>query len=143
MPSFVGITVKDQRDFQSKKNTILKYPALEKTELKVPEYGKREKYELPISKYHPEGKMTESEYNKFKEVAEKTMNKSMEYLIKGNKRDIEMLKKMEESKPTDPKELAKMNQLKKMLQNRIESLHNRAIDYAKRTIIAEAIKAKK
>ena len=87
--------------------------------------------------------MTESEYNKFKEVAEKTMNKSMEYLIKGNKRDIEMLKKMEESKPTDPKELAKMNQLKKMLQNRIESLHNRAIDYAKRAIIEEAIKAKK
>lgn len=100
LPSFVGINVKDQRDFAGKqaftpeeqKSTVFK--KLKEFGIDVPTFGDRTKYKIAVDKKHKEeGKekdgtpyalLTEEEYNTFKQYKKDFIIKSLELLFREN-----------------------------------------------------------
>lgn len=102
--------------------------------LNVPELSQRTKYKVRIDDAHPEGVMTEKEYETFSQKV-KDYSKE-EYATFNDKYSDELseLKRLQSIKDLSASDKADMNKLKDKLQDKIEAIHNKIIKRAKREI---------
>ena len=105
--------------------------------LNIPDLSKRTSYKIKIDESHPEGVMTEKEYDVF---AVKVKEYEKEGYVLFNDRhgdDLNELKRLQSIKDISASDKADMNKLKNKLQEKIESIHDKAIKKAKRDVISE------
>jgi len=139
LPSFVGIGVKDKRDFKKEEMFTEKemqsslFKDLAKSDIEFPKLGTRLSYTVKSDDAHPKGVMTVDEYNKFSELVIKYShdytkeNLSDSYTISNIKRLKELIDKESE----DPKIQAEITELKKQIKSTLQSAHKNAIDMAR------------
>jgi hypothetical protein len=102
--------------------------------LNIPELNKRTTYKVKIDDTHPDGHMTEEEFDKFIPLQKEYVKEHYKQFYKENKSEIDKLQKYIESAPETSKEKSEMNALKDKIQNKIDAIHNKAIRYAKHKI---------
>jgi hypothetical protein len=102
--------------------------------LNIPELNKRTTYKVKIDTEHPDGHMTEEEYDKFIPLQKEYVKDAYKKFYGSHKSDFDKLQKMVDAVPETPEEKAKMNALKDAIQNKIDAVHNEAIKAAKRKI---------
>jgi hypothetical protein len=102
--------------------------------LSIPELNKRTTYKVKIDEKHPDGHMTEEEYEKFIPLQKQYAKENYKSFYRSNKYDLDKLEKMIKSVPETPKEISEFNKLKEKIQNKIESEHKDAIQSAKKKI---------
>jgi hypothetical protein len=139
LPSFVGIGVKDKRDFKKEEMFTEKemqsslFKDLAKSDIEFPKLGTRLSYTVKIDDAHPKGVMTTEEYSKFSELVMKYSrdytkeNLSDSYTISNIKRLKELIDKESE----DPKIQAEITELEKQIKSTLQSAHKNAIDMAR------------
>ena len=102
------------------------YPHLSNQGLSLPELGKRESIKVRIDESHPEGHMTEEEYNKFVPLQNKYEKEEYDKFYRTHKREIDELSNM--------KNIVEKNKRQDKLQNKISEIHTDAIKKAKREL---------
>jgi len=102
--------------------------------LNIPELNKRTTYKVKIDTEHPDGHMTEEEYDKFIPLQKEYVKDAYKKFYSTHKSDFDKLQKMIDAVPETSEEKAKMNALKDAIQNKIDAVHNEAIKAAKRKI---------
>jgi hypothetical protein len=102
--------------------------------LNIPELNKRTTYKVKIDTEHPDGHMTEEEYDKFIPLQKEYVKDAYKKFYGSHKSDFDKLQKMIDAVPETSEEKAKMNSLKDAIQNKIDAVHNEAIKAAKRKI---------
>lgn len=102
--------------------------------LNIPELNKRTTYKVKIDTEHPDGHMTEEEYDKFIPLQKEYVKDAYKKFYGSHKSDFDKLQKMIDAVPETSEEKAKMNSLKDAIQNKIDAVHNEAIKAAKRKV---------
>ena len=102
--------------------------------LNIPELNKRTTYKIKIDTEHPDGHMTEEEYDKFIPLQKEYVKDAYKKFYSTYKSDFDKLQKIINAVPETPEEKAKMNSLKDAIQNKIDNVHNEAIKAAKRKL---------
>ena len=108
------------------KKEISEYSYLSQQGLSLPELGKKEIIKVPINEAHPDGHMTQEEYDKFVPLQRKYEKEFYEYYYQQNKDKIDNL-----SKITDKIEKEKQT---RDIQSDLETKHKRAITKAKKDL---------
>ena len=119
----------DKREIQRKKQKQKlqeEYPHLSSQGLSLPELGKRESIKVRIDESHPNGHMTEEEYNKFVPLQNKYEKEEYDKFYRTHKREIDELSGM--------KNIVEKNKRQDKLQNKISEIHTDAIKRAKREL---------
>jgi len=102
--------------------------------LKIPELNKRTSYKINIDESHPEGVMTEKEYDVFVNKVKEYEKEEYESFIDSYSDELNELKSLLDKKDMSESDKADMNELKDNLQDKIQAMHNKAIKEAKREI---------
>ncbi len=119
VPSVTGLSESDTK----------KFSPLLGIGIDLPKLGERKTLRLKITINRPDGKMTESEYDKFSKLANEYSNKYYERLMLSKKSRIDRMRKIKES--TSPSEQAEYNKYKREIENNMQTLHQKAIKEAK------------
>jgi hypothetical protein len=93
----------------------------------IPELNKRTTYKVKIDAEHPDGHMSEVEYDNFIPLQKEYVKEKYKSFYSHNKSDIDKLQRMIDNK----EDKAKINKLKDKIQNKIDAIHNDAIKHAK------------
>jgi hypothetical protein len=119
---------------ENKATIAKKFDGITDKGLNIPELSKRTSYKIKIDESHPEGIMTENEYDIF-------INKIKEYEKEGYAEFIDRysdelneLKSLQDIKDISASDKADMNKLKNKLQDKIDAIHNKIIKKVKREI---------
>jgi len=97
----------------------------------IPELNKRTSYKVKINAEHPDGHMTEDEFDKFISLQKEYVKEDYKSFYKNHKGDLDKLQSIIDAKPETPQEKAEMNKLKEKIQNKIDGIHSEAISKAK------------
>jgi hypothetical protein len=97
----------------------------------IPELNKRTSYKVKINAEHPDGHMTEDEFDKFISLQKEYVKEDYKLFYKKHKGDLDKLQSIIDAKPETPQEKAEMNKLKEKIQNKIDGIHSEAISKAK------------
>jgi hypothetical protein len=108
-----------------------KFLPLSNAELNIPSLGARKAIRVRISSRHPEGQMTEEEYNKFSPLVEKYSEDKYNKIIKENKSSIDKITVLKNKESRSIKEKMELTRLSKKIQNLIATEHKNAIEKAK------------
>jgi hypothetical protein len=108
-----------------------KFLPLSNAELNIPSLGARKAIRVRISSRHPEGQMTEEEYNKFSPLVEKYSEEKYNKIIKENKSSIDKITVLKNKESRSIKEKMELTKLSKEIGNLISTEHGNAIKEAK------------
>jgi len=102
--------------------------------INIPELNKRTTYRVKNDEQHPDSHMTEEEFSKFVSLQKEYVKESYKHFYSTHKGELEKLQKMIDAVPDTPKEKSEFNKQKDKIQNKIDAIHNAAIDKAKRKL---------
>lgn len=102
--------------------------------INIPELGKRTRYKVDISQKHPEGLMSQDEFEEFAKLHKKYVISEYKDMYREEKKTIDKIKEIIKSGVNDDADRAKLNKLKEEIQNKIESIHAKATKEAKQKL---------
>ena len=132
IPKLRGTLKEDKTKFTDKEYE--EFSNITEKGVNIPELNKRTTYKVKIDTEHPDGHMTEDEYDKFIPIQKEYVKNAYKKFYSIHKSDFDRLQKIIDAVPETPEEKAKMNALKNAIQNKIDAVHNEAIKAAKRKI---------
>lgn len=127
-------TLKEEDNLKLNKKEQEEYSGLIEKGINIPELNRRTSYRVKNDEQHPDSHMTEDEFTKFISLQKEFANKSYKEYYLEHTELLDRLQKMIDAVPDTPKEKSELNKLKDKIQNRIDAIHNRAIDKAKRKL---------
>jgi hypothetical protein len=102
--------------------------------LNVPDLSRRASYKIKIDESHPEGVMTENEYDAFVNKVKEYEKEEYTTFSDRYSDELNELKRLQSIKDISASDKADMSKLKDKLQDKIDAMHNKAIKKAKREI---------
>jgi len=131
---YLGYAPQSEDKTKFTKKEYEKFSNITEGGLKIPELNKRTSYKINIDESHPEGVMTEKEYDVFVNKVKEYEKEEYESFIDSYSDELNELKSLLDKKNMSESDKADMNELKDNLQDKIQAMHNKAIKEAKREI---------